>query len=458
MTLKTLECDYLVVGAGAMGMAFADELMKQNPGDRLILVDRHAKPGGHWNDAYSFVWLHQPAAFYGVNSEKLGPGGSALASGTEVLAYYERVLAKLLETGRLQHFPMCESRADGAFASLVEADLEYQVTVRKKTVDATYMNVQVPSIRVPQYRVSPEINLVPPNDLPRVRKPRSGYVIIGAGKTGMDAALFLLDQGVDPDHITWIISNDAWLLDRAQIQPGRMADQGLGGQLKHFARCHSLDELFTSLESDAQILRLDSAIWPSKYRCATVSLHELEQLRGITDVVRMGRVQRIDATTIVLDEGSVPTDPGKLHVDCTADGLASRPVRPVFDGDTLTLQSLFMCQQVFSAAVIAYVETRYDDEVRKNQLCEVVPHPEFSRDFVRAIHISMMNIEQWAGAFGKWLRGSRLFAGHHEPLFKLLLEAIRSRKSAPQVRAGMQAILEQEFPEKVLEETDAARG
>ncbi|MGE4652620.1 MAG: NAD(P)-binding protein, partial [Myxococcota bacterium] len=155
MTLETLECDYLVIGAGAMGMAFADELMKQSPGDRLILVDRHARPGGHWNDDYSFVSLHQPAAFYGVNSEKLGPGGSALASGAEVLAYYERVLAKLLETGRLQHFPMCEFRADGSFVSLIEADLEHQVTVRKKTVDATYMNVQVPSIREPQYAVSP---------------------------------------------------------------------------------------------------------------------------------------------------------------------------------------------------------------------------------------------------------------------------------------------------------------
>ena len=47
----------------------------------------------------------------------------------------------------------------------------------------------------------------------------------------MDAALFLLDQGVHPDHITWIMSNDAWLLDRAQIQPGQMTKEGFGSQL-----------------------------------------------------------------------------------------------------------------------------------------------------------------------------------------------------------------------------------
>jgi cation diffusion facilitator CzcD-associated flavoprotein CzcO len=38
----------------------------------ITIIDRHAKPGGHWNDAYPFVALHQPSAFYGVNSLELG--------------------------------------------------------------------------------------------------------------------------------------------------------------------------------------------------------------------------------------------------------------------------------------------------------------------------------------------------------------------------------------------------
>ena len=100
--VRELETDYLVIGGGAMGMAFTDELLARSPSDRVVMVDRHARPGGHWNDAYSYVSLHQPAAYYGVNSEKLGPGGAALASGTEVLAYYEQVIAKLLRSGRQQ--------------------------------------------------------------------------------------------------------------------------------------------------------------------------------------------------------------------------------------------------------------------------------------------------------------------------------------------------------------------
>ena len=106
--MKNIETDYLVVGAGAMGMAFADELLMRDRSVRIVMVDRHATPGGHWNDAYRHVTLHQPAAFYGVNSEPLGPGGTYLASGAEVLAYYEKVLAKWEKTDRLKFFPSCE--------------------------------------------------------------------------------------------------------------------------------------------------------------------------------------------------------------------------------------------------------------------------------------------------------------------------------------------------------------
>ena len=60
---EKLECDYLVIGAGATGMAFADELIHSSRNIKVIMVDKRAKPGGHWVDAYPFVRLHQPAAW-----------------------------------------------------------------------------------------------------------------------------------------------------------------------------------------------------------------------------------------------------------------------------------------------------------------------------------------------------------------------------------------------------------
>jgi hypothetical protein len=40
------------------------------------------------------------------------------------------------------------------------------------------------------------------------------YVVIGAGKTGIDAVLHLLDIGVQQEAITWILSNDCWYFSR----------------------------------------------------------------------------------------------------------------------------------------------------------------------------------------------------------------------------------------------------
>ena len=85
-----LDTDYLILGAGAMGMAFADVILDEDPEARIVIVDRHANPGGHWNDVYPFVRLHQPAEFYGLNSTPLGHGGADLSSGAEIVAYFRQ--------------------------------------------------------------------------------------------------------------------------------------------------------------------------------------------------------------------------------------------------------------------------------------------------------------------------------------------------------------------------------
>ena len=149
------DVDYLIVGAGAMGMAFADTILTESNAS-VALVDRRARPGGHWNDAYPHVRLHQPSAFYGVNSRVLGTeavdrhgwnaGLSELASGTEVVAYFDQVLRQqFLPSGRARFFPMTEHVGDGILRSTVTGD-ETHITART-IVDAGYMNVTVPSTR-----------------------------------------------------------------------------------------------------------------------------------------------------------------------------------------------------------------------------------------------------------------------------------------------------------------------
>ena len=443
---QMLEADYLVVGAGAMGMAFVDEILTSNPDESVILVDKHARPGGHWNDAYPFVSLHQPAAYYGVNSEKLGRGGAALASGAEVLAYFDRVANKWLASGRLEYFPMSNYMGDGCFRSLVEPGQTAQVTVRKKTVDATYMNVQVPSTRPPAYDVDAGVNLIPLNDLPKVQEPRSEYVVIGAGKTGMDAVLFLIASGATAHRITWVMPNDAWLFDRSHLQPGRLSDRNASAETEALLGAETLNEFLLSLEERGRLLRLDNQVWPTKFRCATVSLTELDQLRKVDNVVRMGRVVSVNPGELILEKGSRSTTEDALFIDCTANGLAEREIKPVFNDSQITLQSLFMCQQVFSAAIIAHVESAYADEAIQNELCRVVPHPEINRDFIAALTVSGMNMTNWGKKFGLWLRRSRLCMLHHEPLFPLVLAGLRQGRSVTKSAENGRRILEQEFP------------
>ena len=456
--MTALATDYLVIGSGAMGMAFADEILTHHPSDRVLLVDRHAQPGGHWNDAYGFVLLHQPAAFYGVNSQSLGPGGAALASGNEVLAYYERVLGRLRATGRLDYFPMCEFHGEGRFSSNLDTTRSYRVEVRKKTVDATYMKVQVPSRVPPRYAVAAGTRVVPPNALAALGQPAPRYVIIGAGKTGIDAALFLLDRGVAPDRITWIMSRDPWLLNRGTLHP-RLALEALFFDLvESLARAKTTDDVFRELEARGFVMRLDPGVWPTKFRCATVNETELEQLRRIENVVRLGRVKRVEPAGIELEGGSLPIEAGTVHVDCSADGLAKREIRPVFDGAKITLQSLFMCQQVFSAAVIGYLEARGGEDAEQNELCRVVPHPEVPRDFVAAMQVTAANLERWSRAMARWLRQSRLSLVHHAPWHRLVWNQLRARRQLPVAQQRMRAILEPASPAGAPRAAEPSRG
>ena len=98
IVMRTLDTDYLVVGAGAMGMAFTDALI-DHADVHVAIVDRRHGPGGHWLDAYPFVRLHQASLFYGVASTVLGTGAMQQdgpeaglherASMSEIRAYYE---------------------------------------------------------------------------------------------------------------------------------------------------------------------------------------------------------------------------------------------------------------------------------------------------------------------------------------------------------------------------------
>ena len=403
--MATIEADYLVIGAGATAMAFVDTLVAETTAT-VAVVDRNHQPGGHWTTAYPFVRLHQPSAYYGVNSRPLGSdtidstglnkGFYELAGGAEVCAYFDAVMRQqLLPTGRVSYFPMSEYLGDGRIRTLGGDDVH--VTARR-VVDSTFVGITVPSMRPPPYDVAPEVDCIPPNDLPRYGA-RDHYVIVGAGKTAMDTCLWLLCHGIAPERLTWIKPRDSWLLNRANVQPGRQfARQVLTdvtAQLKSVERAESVDDLFARLADAGSLLRIDESVEPEMYRCAIVSHAELEQLRRIGNVVRMGHVKAIEPGRVVLDGGTLAVAGSALYIDCTAVGLARGDVTEVFDDHRIILQTVRTCQPVFSAALIAHVESAYADDDTKNSLCRPIPNPEVPLDWLRMMLTYNGNQLRW---------------------------------------------------------------
>jgi hypothetical protein len=417
-----LETDYLILGAGAMGMAFADGILTEDPTARLIMVDRRPNPGGHWNDAYPFVRLHQPAAFYGLGSTHLGQGGSDLTSGPEIVAYFNNAMDRFLATGRVRFLPMSEHVGDGRVVSLMDRDRVTSITARRRIVDSTHMTVQVPSTTPPRYTVDTDVALVPPNGLAKLKRPHARYVIIGAGKTAIDAILFLLDQGAAPDRIQWISPNDSWLWDRATVQPGN-ALHAIVAFIESLSDAAKIDDIYLQLERQHITCRIDPHLLPTKWRCATVDRDELSKLRTIKNVVRMGRVKRVSTGQIELDAGTIDVPEDTLFVDCSANGLAKLAPQPLFSANRITLQSVFMCQQTFSAALIAHLELLNMTDAQRNRICSAVPHPELKEDLPAALVITAQNMINCNRHMPLWLRRSRLYPAHHEPSHRYLLRS-----------------------------------
>jgi hypothetical protein len=403
--MREVETDYLIVGAGAAGMAFADTLTAHTDAD-VVLVDRRHRPGGHWLDAYPFVRLHQPSAYYGVESRQLGDdrideqgpnaGFYERASAVEICDYYSRVLDEsLLPTGRVRFFGLSDHRGENGDGHPVVSLLDGSETVvkpRRKTVDATYVQSEIPSRHVPGFTVEPGVTLVSPNDLVDLAEPAGRFTVIGAGKTAIDTCVWLLEAGVDPDRIRWIRGRDPWQLDRNFTQPLDLVGSYMKLQARWVEAAESAEDghdFARRLEDAGVFLRIDSSVEPLVFRGATVSRREIDTLRTIEDVVRARRVRSIGRTSLTTDAGELPSSPREVFVDCTAAGVPAAAARPVFEPDHITIQYVAVGFLPWSAATIGFVESTSLNDDEKNRLCPPVVISGEAADLARLAHTAM---------------------------------------------------------------------
>ena len=426
--MGVVETDYLVIGAGASAMAFADALIEVDREADLVIVDRRCAPGGHWNDAYPFVRLHQAAACYGVNSRPLGDdridedgfnaGLYQQAGPAQICEYYGKVMdERLLASGQVRFFPMSnylglEQEGTVFVASLTGAQTEVEVC--RSVVDARYLEPTIPSHHRRSFTVDPAVRCVPVNQLADVREPSSGYTVIGGGKTGSDACSWLLGNGVDPDDIRWVRARDPWMWNRAQVQPLELVTDTIDGfsrGVEASAEAESVPDLFARLEACGQLLRLDPDVTPTMYHGATITVAELDALRQIEHVVRLGHVRAIGVSEIQLEAGSIPTDADQLYVDCSAAGLGKAAARPIFEPGRITLQCISTVFPTFNAAMIGYLEaSRADDLTAKTRLSPTTRYPDHATDWLPNEQGQLEALRLWNEQpdVAAWLEASRL--------------------------------------------------
>jgi len=394
-TTETLQCDYLVVGAGAAGMSFVDTILTEHPSATVVIVDQNSQPGGHWTKAYPFVKLHQPSCWYGVNSLTLGKHlnrkGNEIydvndrATGAELLEYYQTVRDTFEASGRVRCFfdatyKFDETRSKHTIVVMSNTSTtSHRFTVNCGKLVTVTSGVTVPSMREPLIPVDESASFVPPNDVPSSVKSGkySNYIVFGNGKTGVDAITNLLvEQNIHPSKITWVISRDVWYWLRESMKDCHKMMNSFGQKM---VSAKSVKKGFLTLEAKGLLVRLDPRrSYPEVCKSAVIDSNDLTAIRSIQNVVRMGRATSIEPNKIVLDSGSIKfSSHDTLLVDCMVEsdqiyGYTFDENFTIFEPERINLGPVIATTNpCFSSAIIAFLECAIDgkDDEAKNGCC-----------------------------------------------------------------------------------------
>ena len=296
-------------------MAFADTLVAHTDAE-VVLVDRRHRPGGHWLDAYPFVRLHQPSAYYGVESRPLGhdridehgpnAGFYERASAAEICDYYARVLDEhLLPTGRVRFFGMSDHRGGNGDGHLVVSLLDGSETARQAAAqdrrrDLRPVGDPVASRSRLHGRAGRHAH-----PAQRPRRPRRACRPLHGDRSGKDGDrhLRVAARGGSRPRPHPLDSRPRSVAVRpylhAAARPGRRRYMRLQARwVEAAAAAEDGHDFARRLEDAGMFVRIDPSVEPLAFRGATVSQREIDALRTIEHVVRARRVRSIGRTSV----------------------------------------------------------------------------------------------------------------------------------------------------------------
>eukprot|EP00392_Amoebophrya_sp_AT5.2_P014452 g14601.t1 len=308
---------------------------------------------GHWNDAYQYVRLHQPSLLYGVSSKKLegeGTGPPDLqhrATKQQILDYYADVVTKWQEEGLVKFFGGLEFNREKAKTVLAQGaaqagadvgagrlfDFEFarveddrlqrdnarrvpvpvSLSIREKLVDATAGECIVPSAENMSwfFKVEdPKIQVLVPSELHELEESdfhHKRFVVLGGGKTGMDALVWLQRaKKVESGRISWVVGKETWMLNREKpASAGVLADT----VLDEFGANETgyLETALDKLVDQGRLLMVgeEGEPRPTEFRFPIIDSEELSYLREVTRY--QGYVEKLE---LVIDPAPTKDDGG----------------------------------------------------------------------------------------------------------------------------------------------------
>lgn len=370
--------DVVIVGAGYAGLSAlvtANKYLGTN--EHVLIADIQPCFGGHWQETYRYIRLHQPYSLFTVFDRPwdLKTDPWYLATGSEVFEYLKSVgesemknhgTKTLFEHRYITH-EVLNNHVNVVFESV--HDDNTRVVVRtKKLIDA--FPLSHPQLEPLKLSSSKVISITPnmiPDIIDELKKDKTNseqkcrFVIVGSGKTAMDTIKFIDEHTAAPQSL--VAGNGMAFLCRDTLFPKNNLTRLFGG--------HSLQELFMDAvekwdgKNENELMKdliasgklISPVDDPKSCYWGILSHVEMANVnRILRDNIAKGRI--VDVTdvdgvpTLVMEDGTNKAIPGLDEfetdtiyvVNCTTRMLQHKPPRPLLTGNDMVLspQSAFL--------------------------------------------------------------------------------------------------------------------
>lgn len=350
------DCDLCILGAGYAalnGLSAAAKYLKK--GERVVVIDKGPTWGGHWNEQYDFVRLHQPYQAFTAGDLKWrlpGRARSYLATRREIVDHLRSVPSQCASHLEIEPLFRHEYREHRVRAGQVEIEAVplagdgIPVRVRaKRLLKGTGLNHGIlPPFRVSSARVRSVGVADPVLQTREFIDSDSPVYVIGSGKTAMDCVLWLASHGRRPRRkVTIIIGSGMWFMTRDEMFPTGFGRYTKGGPTTDFLR-RVADRFDGQNEADVvQYLERKNLLMnvfgtAANFRFGILSRAEREGVLARVDEIIRGHLVDVDGKRMIVREGGTERAfdiaDGAWLINCTAH-IRELPHEPLLQDDGL---------------------------------------------------------------------------------------------------------------------------